>query len=114
MEIHFGKDKKTPPEKEQGLKITKALARDLKRMKADMIAEGSFTEESADRIIRLITLRSTPEEKARWIETRVMTEDGKIRMSDEQMEMSFTTFCLWDLVYEKKIEYFPDGKEKKP
>ncbi len=91
-----------PPEEPE--ELTEA---DWVEMKKQLIAEGSFTDESASRILRLLKTESTPEEKARWIELGIMSNDGNhIYMPEDMMKdghTQFTQFVLWDLSFRGEI-----------
>jgi hypothetical protein len=97
-----------PPEEPE--ELTEA---DWVEMKKQLISEGSFTEESADRILRLLKMESTPEEKARWIGLGIMSECGNhIYMPEDMMEnghTQFTQFVLWDLSFRGEIVPIENG-----
>lgn len=93
--------KKTTEEPEE---LTEA---DWAGMKAQLMADGSFTDETADRILRLLKMETTPEEKARWIKLGIMSDDGNhIYMPEDMMKdghSQFTQFILWDLSFRGEI-----------
>jgi hypothetical protein len=58
-------------------------------------------DEECERMARLFILSPTEEEKKRWIEVRVMTNDGKQIIVDDDMspENAGIQVCLFNMAY---------------
>jgi hypothetical protein len=71
------------------------------------LVEGKFEPEQIERLMRLIKLKPTDEERKRWEEVgRII--DGKLAISkDEQENFDTIVLGLWELEYEGMVERVP-------
>jgi hypothetical protein len=73
---------------------------DFEILKKDFISMG-LDETESKRMARLFTFTSTEYERKRWIEVRVLTEDGKQIIVDEEFDKdnSGIQVCLFNMAY---------------
>ena len=66
--------------------------------------EGEFKPESIERLMRLLNLTPTKEERKRWEEVGLMN-NGKLCMSGDEIEdFSIVVLAIWDCMFEGYIE----------
>lgn len=70
--------------------------------------EDGFSEEESDRLIRLITLTPTDEERGKWVAAGILSTDGKLIATEDEIEnFDLIVVSLWNLAYEGKIQRVP-------
>jgi hypothetical protein len=78
------------------------MNRNYKILKEELIRAG-FDKIAAARLTRLMRKESTPDEKRRWIESRVMDEDGIILVDPDFDETMMIQLALFNLTFEGKL-----------
>ena len=84
------------------------IKQSIAKIKAELLKEDGFNEENADRILRLLTMSSTPEETAQWEKVGII-QNGKLCMASDE-EVDLVMIVLWDLTYMEIIKRRVDGE----
>lgn len=78
----------------------KRLGRKYKQELITLMKLGEYSDDVIHRMIRLLELRPTKEERARWVKAGILTEEGFLNVDKDEVEnFTILSIILWNLAY---------------